>query len=166
MKTLRRRRKEGKTDYGIRAKLLKGGVPRLIFRKSNRYITAQYAVSNEARDKIITGTTSKILLKYGWPEDMEGSLKSLPASYLTGLFFGKKIIEKKLEIPIMDIGMIRNVGKSRIFSFIKGLIDSGVRIKCEEEFFPEEERIKGKNLKRDFSVMFGKIKKQIEAEKK
>ena len=71
MRTLKRRRKERKTDYGIRIKLLKGGFPRLVLRKSNRYLIAQYAVSKEARDNIVTGTTSKILLKHGWPEDME-----------------------------------------------------------------------------------------------
>ena len=80
MKTLKRRRKEAKTDYGIRLKLLKSGVPRIVFRKSNRYIIAQYVTSNEAQDRVVVGITSKILLKYGWPEDMKGSLKSLPAS--------------------------------------------------------------------------------------
>ena len=165
MKTQKRRRRENKTDYNIRMKLLKSDVPRIIFRKSNRYIIAQYVVSNEARDSIITGITSKILLKHGWPEDMEGSLKSLPASYLTGFILGKNITEKKLETPIIDIGMIRNVGKNRVFSFIKGLIDAEVKIKCREESFPNEEKIKGKNLKRDFSVLFTKIKGKIAGEK-
>ena len=162
MKTLKRRRRENKTDYGIRMKLLKAEVPRIIFRKSNMYIIAQYVISNEARDSIVTGVTSRILMKYGWPEDMTGSLKSIPASYLTGFFLGKKITEKKLETPIIDIGMIRSVNKNKVFAFIKGLIDSGVEIKCSEESFPKEERIKGKNLKRDFSIMFGRIKSKIE----
>ncbi len=165
MRTLKRRRMENKTDYGIRIKLLKAEAPRVIFRKSNRYIIAQYVVSSEARDGIVTGVTSKILLKYGWPEDMTGSLKSLPASYLTGFFLGKKITEKGLETPIIDMGMIRNVNKSRAFSFIRGLIDAGVEIKCSKESFPSEERTKGKNLKRDFSISFGRIKSKIEGEK-
>lgn len=162
MKTLKRRRRESKTDYNIRIKLLKGGVPRIIFRKSNRYTIAQYVISNEARDSVVTGITSRILLKYGWPEDMKGSLKSIPASYLTGFLLGKRITEKKLETPIVDIGMIRSVNKNRAFSFIKGLVDGGVKIKYSEGAFPNEERIKGKNLKRDFSVMFGRIKSKIE----
>jgi len=162
MKTIRRRRKENKTDYAKRIKLLKSNSPRIIFRKSNRYIIAQYVISSRAQDKVITGTTSKVLLKYGWPLDMKGSLKSIPASYLTGLYFGKSIIEKKLTTPIIDLGMIRNVKKSRAFAFIKGLVDSGVGIKHKEESFPDEERIKGKNLKRDFSVFFTKIKNNLE----
>jgi large subunit ribosomal protein L18 len=162
MKTLRRRRKEKKTDYNIRIKLLKSGVPRLVFRKSSRYIISQYVVSEEAKDKIVIGTTSKILMKYGWPEEMRGSLKSLPASYLTGYFFGKKIVNEKLETPILDIGMMRNVNKNRFFAFIKGLIDAGIKINSKKESFPEDERIKGKSLKRDFSVMFVKIKNKID----
>ena len=162
MKTLKRRRRESKTDYNIRKKLLKAEVPRVIFRKSNRYIIAQYVRSSEARDSIVTGVTSKILLKYEWPEDMAGSLKSLPASYLTGFLLGKRIKEKELETPIIDLGMIRSVNKSRAFSFIKGLIDAGVGIKCSKESFPEEERIQGKKLKRDFSIYFSRIKSKIE----
>ncbi len=162
MKTLRRRRKENKTDYNIRIKLLKGEAPRVVFRKTNRYILAEYIISEEAKDKVLLGITSKILLKYGWPEDRVGSLKSIPASYLTGFLFGKKISEKKLETPVLDIGMIRNVRKSRVFSFIKGLIDSGIKIKCNEEFFPSEGRINGKDLKKDFSFVLEKIKSKIE----
>ncbi len=162
MKTLRRRRRENKTDYGIRIKLLKSEVPRVVFRKTNRYIIAEYVISNEAKDRIVNGITSKALLKYGWPEDMKGSLKSLPASYLTGFLLGKKILEGELETPVLDIGMIRGVNKGRVFSFVKGLIDSGLKVKCKEKAFPSEERIKGKNLKRDFSVSFGKIKSKIE----
>ena len=162
MKTLKRRRRESKTDYSIRKKLLKSGIPRVIFRKSNRYVIAQYVISSEARDRIVTGITSKILLKYGWPEDMSGSLKSLPASYLTGFLLGRRIREKKLETPIIDLGMIRSVNKSRAFSFIKGLVDAGIEIKCGKESFPEEERIQGKKLKRDFSIYFSRIKSKIE----
>jgi len=161
MKTLKRRRRESKTDYNIRIKMLKAEVPRVVFRKSNRYIIAQYVMSNEARDSIVTGITSKILLKYRWPEDMKGSLKSIPASYLTGFLLGKRITEKKLKTPVVDMGMIRNVNKNRAFSFIKGLVDAGVKIKCSEEAFPKEERIKGKNLKRDFSVLFSRTKREI-----
>jgi large subunit ribosomal protein L18 len=165
MKTIKRRRKENKTDYRIRMDILKGETPRIIFRKSDRYIISQYITSENAQDKIIFGLTSKILLKHGWPEDMKGSLKSIPASYLTGFVTGKKIINKKLEIPIVDFGMIRSVNKNRAFAFIKGLSDSGVKIKFKAETFPDEDRILGKKLKRDFSVIFEKIKRKIGEEK-
>ena len=69
MKTLKRRKKEGKTDYLIRLKLLKSEMPRIVFRKTNRYIIAQYISSDETKDKINLGFSSKVLLKYGWPKD-------------------------------------------------------------------------------------------------
>jgi len=162
MKTLKRRRFQGKTDYLKRIKLLKSKSPRLIFRKTNKYIIAQYIESKEAKDKTVFGLTSKDLLKYGWPKEFSGSLKSITASYFVGFLMGKKIKDKKLKIPIIDSGMIRILGKSRFFGFVKGLVDSGIEIKCEEKNFPKEERIKGKNLKKDFSSEFEKIKLKLE----
>ena len=37
-KTIRKRRYEGKTDYKARFFLLKSGKPRVVFRKTNRYL--------------------------------------------------------------------------------------------------------------------------------
>ncbi len=161
MRIQKRRRREGKTDYGKRLKLLKSYSPRILFRKTNKYIIAEYITSKEAQDKIEIGITSKKLMEFGWPEEFAGSLKSLPASYLTGLLIGKEIIKKKLKTPIVDFGMMRVISKNRGYAFIKGLIDAGVKIKCEEEQFPEEERIEGKNLKEDFSKTFKEIKSKI-----
>ena len=158
MKTAKRRRIEAKTDYLKRLKLLKSGKPRIVFRKTNRYIIAQYIESEEAKDKVKAGVTSKILLKYGWPEKYEGSLKSIPASYLTGLFFGKKI--KEMPSPIFDIGMIQSIHKTKVFAFIKGIIDSGIKTSCKKEAFPEDAKIRGENLKN--KIPFQEIKQRIE----
>jgi large subunit ribosomal protein L18 len=164
MKTIKRRRIENKTDYAKRIKLLTGGYPRIVFRKTNRYIIAQYVISIEAQDSIVFSLSSKRLLQYGWPKELTGSLKSIPASYLTGLLFGKKIIKEKLKKPILDFGMHRTIHKTKPFAFLKGLIDSGIKIKCPEKSFPEEERIRGKNLVEDFSKFFEIIKSKIEKE--
>lgn len=163
MKTLKRRRKQGKTDYLKRIKLLKSNKPRVVFRRTNKYIIAQYVTSKNAQDKVILEAKSKELLKSGWPKDFQGSLKSIPASYLTGFLIGKKILKNKLENPIIDFGMIRTIHKTRVYGFLKGLIDSGIKINCDNETFPEEERIKGKNLKKDFSETFKEIKSKIES---
>lgn len=164
MKTIKRRRKESKTDYLKRIKLLKSGAPRIIFRKTNKYIIAQYVLSREAQDKVVLGISSKKLLKYSWPKELEGSLKSVSAAYLTGLLLGKKITKEKLEKPIVDFGMNRTIHKSKPYAFLKGLIDSGVKINCPEEAFPEEERIKGKKMVEDFTKFFEVIKLKIEKE--
>jgi len=161
MKTLKKRKAEHKTDYAKRIKLLKSELPRVVFRKTNRYVLAQYVISDEAQDKIILGITSKVLLKHGWPEELRGSLKSIPASYLTGYLIGIQIIKKKLETPIIDFGMHRVLHKSKLHAFLKGLSDSGVKIKCKEEAFPEQDRIKGKHMKKDFSKTFEEIKTKL-----
>ncbi len=162
MRTIKRRKLEGKTDYGKRLKLLKSNSPRLVFRKTNKYIIAQYISSKQAQDKIEIGIISKKLKQFGWPDKFNGSLKSIPAAYLTGLLMGREINKKKLKTPIVDFGMIRVLAKNKGYAFLKGVIDTGVKIKCDEEQFPEEERIQGKNLKEDFSKMFNEIKSKIE----
>jgi len=71
-----KRRRTKKTDYKARLALLKSGFPRLVVRKTNRYVIAQIVRSKEAQDAIVCSANSKELLKYGWPF----SLKSIPAS--------------------------------------------------------------------------------------
>jgi len=158
----KRRRREGRTNYLQRLKLLKSEKPRLVFRKTNSYVIAQYIVSENAQDKIIFGITSKELLRQGWPKENKGSLKSIPASYLLGMLVAKKIEKEKLEQPIVDFGMLRVNYKTKLFAFLKGVIDAGLEIACPEEAFPEEERIEGKTLKEDFSTKFNEIKSKIE----
>ena len=162
-KTVKKRRREHRTDYLNRLKLLKSERPRLVFRKTNSAIISQYVTSDDAQDKIVFGLTSKKLLSFGWPEKMKGSLKSIPASYLTGYLTGKKIQKDKLEAPIVDFGMYRTLHKTKLFAFLKGIIDSGVEVSCPEDAFPEEERIEGKSLKEDFSSEFNKIKSKIDS---
>ncbi len=170
MRKQKKRRRENRTDYKKRMNLLKSSSPRIVFRRTNKCIISQYVTTKEAQDRIECGINSRSLLEYGWPKELEGSLKSLPASYLTGFLFGKKILKKNLQKEskakkqdiVVDIGLARKIHKSRFFAFLKGLKDAGINIKCKEGFFPEENRIKGKHLKKDFSVNFEKIKSNIE----
>jgi large subunit ribosomal protein L18 len=162
MKVDKRRRREGRTDYGKRIKLLRSEMPRIVFRKTNRYIIAEYITSKEAQDKIEIGITSRNLKNFGWPKEFEGSLKSITAAYLTGFLLGKEIAKKKLKTPILDLGMTRIIAKNKAFAFLKGIIDAGIKIECPKESFPEDDRISGKNLKSDFSKTFKEIKSKIE----
>lgn len=162
MRTLKRRRRERKTDYKARLNLLKSSLPRVVIRKTNRYTIAQYVKSEGAQDKVVIGISSKELLDYGWEKGSVGSLKSLPACYLTGLLLGKKIkdLEKSEKVEaILDMGLARNIKKSRIYAVLKGLIDSGMEIKHKEDIFPDEERIKGEHLKK--KIDFEKIKNKV-----
>jgi len=161
MKVQKRRRRESKTDYLKRLNLLKSGKPRVAMRKTNKYIIAQYIVSKEARDSIKIGLSSKKLLKLGWPKESAGGLKSTSAAYLTGYLIGREIIRQKLDTPIVDLGMQRVLYKTRIYGFIKGLIDAGVKIKCKDEAFPPEDRILGEHMKNKVDV--NEIKSQIDS---
>jgi len=65
-KTQKKRKNERKTDYKARLTLLKSEIPRIVVRKTNKYLIAQYVKSYEGQDSIIVGVTSKDLLDYGW----------------------------------------------------------------------------------------------------
>lgn len=140
MKTIRRRRKESKTDYHSRFHMLKSGIPRLVVRKTNRYILAQIVESDIAQDKVVMKASSKELLEQGWPKDKAGSLKSLQACYLTGLLIAKK--SKGIKEVILDLGLQREVAGSRIYAVLKGAVDGGLKIPHDSKVFPTDERMK------------------------
>src|SRR5437773_7561 len=117
----KRRRLEAKTDYGTRLTLIRSGKPRFVLRKTNRYIVAQLVVSKAAQDTVVLTVSSKDLLEKGWPKDKEGSLKSLPAAYLAGYMFGN-LAKKEAKEAILDLGMQRNVKKSRLYAALKGAV--------------------------------------------
>ena len=155
----RRRRREGKTDYKLRLNLLKSGIPRIVIRKTNKYFLVQAIESNEAQDKVTAGLRSYALLKEGLDKKYSGSLKSIPAGYLTGLLFAKKL--KNKQEYIADLGMTRTIPGNRIYSVLKGLIDGGAKIKAGETVFPSEERLNGEHLKEDTKATFNKLKEKI-----
>lgn len=140
-KTQYRRRKENKTDYNARLGMLKSGRPRIVIRKTNKYVILQLVVSDIARDKVVVSANSRELLEKGWPKEKEGSLKSISAAYLTGLLFAKKC-KGKFSDAIIDTGLYRNVKQSRIYAALKGIVDGGMKVPHSKEVFPSEERIK------------------------
>jgi large subunit ribosomal protein L18 len=157
-RTIRRRRRENKTDYKLRKKILEGGMPRLVIRRTNRYFIIQLVKSSEAQDKILMTMTSKELVKHGWNEKSMGSLKSIPAGYLTGLLAAKKVGKERLAV---DLGMQRTIAGGRVFSVVKGLIDGGANISANEKVFPSDERLEGEHLKPEVKEMINKIKSKI-----
>ncbi len=134
-----RRRREGFTDYRKRFKLVKSGLPRLVIRKTNRYIIVQVIKPKMGGDETIITVTSKKLSKYGW----NAGFKNAPAAYLTGLLAGALAKKKGIEKAIVDTGLHRVIKSSKIFAAVKGFIDAGTDVPVEEEMLPEEERVKG-----------------------
>lgn len=156
-RTIKRRRTECKTDYRRRLILLKSNRPRLVVRKTNKFIIAQIVSSEIAQDKVIINVTSKDLLQSGWPKENVGSLKSRAAAYLTGFLIGTKA-KGKLKEAILDLGMHRSLAGSRIYSVVKGVIDAGVNVPCDESYLPELETIKNNEK---VAKIFDKIKQNI-----
>ena len=54
------------------------------------------------------------------------------------------------------------MGKTKIFAFLKGLLDGGIKVNCPEEKFPGEERIKGKDGKEGIQKAFSEVKSNLE----
>lgn len=159
----KRRRLEGKTDYNVRLKLLSSGIPRLVVRKSNQYITAQIVDSKEAQDFVIISVNSKELSKLGW----KFSKKSIPAAYLTCFLLAKKLAEKeKIKKAILDIGLQRSTKGSRLYACLKGALDGGLEIPHSTEMFPAENRIKGLHIGEETAKVFEEVKKKIMGEVK
>lgn len=146
---LPRRRRQGLTDYRVRLKLVKSGLPRLVIRKSNRYITIQVIESRAGGDKTLLTVTSKHLLKYGW----KASMKNLPAAYLTGFLAGLIAKKKGVEKAIVDLGLYTPVTGSRLFAAVKGFRDAGIDVPVSEEKLPDEERIKGTHIQEYFQMI-------------
>lgn len=154
-KIFKKRRRQGKTNYRKRLILLKSIFPRLVVRKTNQYIILQIVESKEAEDKIITLVNSKELLKFDWPENKKGSLKSLTASYLAGYLIGRKAKKIKIQKAILDSGLIPSTSGSRVYAAVKGAKDAGLDINCDESVIPSMDKIQ----KYDF---FNKVREEIE----
>ena len=135
MRTILRRRMEGRTDYGARMNLLKSNIPRLVVRITNRYIIAQIVKSKEAQDTVVCTANSKELVDYGMPETF--SMKNANYCYLTGILIGKKAKAKKISEAILDMGLKRSTKGSKIYAVVKGCADSGIGLKYSEELVPK-----------------------------
>lgn len=136
-----RRKLSGHTDYKQRLGLLKSRKPRLVIRKSLKYVIAQIVEYSPAGDKVIVSVSSKALEKSGW----KYSKISVPAAYLTGLMLGKLATGKVTE-AIVDLGMSVSRKESRLFAVVKGVIDSGLIVPVSEEILPTEKRINGSHI--------------------
>ncbi len=157
-----RRRREGKTDYKSRLALLKAKEPRLVIRKTNKYITAQIVKSKEAQDSTECYIHSKELKKLGW----NLSFKNVSAAYLTGFLIAHKAKKKGIKKAIIDIGFYRSSKGSKLYAVIKGALDYGLEINCNEKVLPNYERIKGTHTKNSDKInqLLNDIKEKIKAQ--
>ncbi len=137
-----RRRREARTNYHQRLRLLKSGKPRLVARKSNDQTRAQLIVMGAQGDETIANAASNDLEAFGW----EAPTGNLPAAYLTGLLAGKRAIEAGLEEAVLDIGLNTATPGNKVFAVQEGAIDAGLEIPHNEDVFAEWDRTRGEHI--------------------
>ena len=137
-----KRRKEGKTDYKARLKLMGQNTNRFVVRLSNKHIIAQIVTMNNQGDETLVAVNSKELEKMGW----KAGGKNLSAAYLTGFLCGKKALKKDITEATLDIGLKTSLKGSKIYAVLKGAVDAGLDIPHNDSVIPDQERINGEHI--------------------
>ena len=138
-----RRKREGKTDYKSRLGLLASRRLRIVVRRTLSNMHVQVVGYTPTGDKTLVSADSRELLKFGW----NGHRGNTTSAYLTGMLCGLKAKKKGIKDGILDLGLNRAIKGSSLFAAVKGLQVS-VKIPCNDEYIPSEERIKGQHLKK------------------
>jgi len=161
-----KRRREGKTDYYARKRLVvqdknKYNTPkyRMIVRFTNRDIICQIAYARIEGDVIVCAAYGHELPRYG----IKVGLTNYAASYCTGLLMARRLL-KKLNLDsiypgcedvtgedynvedidgkpgafraYLDVGLARTTTGARVFGAMKGAVDGGIDIPHSEKRFP------------------------------
>ena len=138
-----RRRREGKTDYRYRLKLLKSGAPRAVVRLSGNRVIVSLTGYDPTGDRVLAGAESPELTRIGFPA---GSLTSTTASYLTGYLAGLRAKGAGTTHAVLDAGLRRPSQGGRLLGALKGLLDAGIEVPHGEGAFPSNDRLGGKHL--------------------
>ena len=152
-----RRRREGRTDYRLRLKLIKSGKPRLVVRKSSNNIMCQVIEYGHTGDKVVASADSRKLKEFGWT----GHCGNIPAAYLTGMLCGVNAKKAGVKDAILDAGLYTSTRGSRIYAALKGAVDGGISVPHSAEILPAADRIAGKHTKDG-----GKAAKEFEEARK
>jgi large subunit ribosomal protein L18 len=138
-----RRRREGKTDYRVRLRLLKSGEPRAVVRLTDRRCRVSLIAYDATGDRVLAAADSRELGQIEFPE---GSFASTPAAYLTAYLAGMRAKAHGTESAVLDAGLRHPTAGGRISAALKGLLDAGIEIPHGEGGFPGAERLNGKHL--------------------
>jgi len=179
-----RRRREGRTDYYARTRLVlqdknKYDSPkyRLVVRISNRKIIVQVIYATLKGDKVLTSAYSTELAKYG----VSTGLKNYASAYATGLLVARRLLkqvgldsayEGETEATgeycvteaneegsnpfkvILDCGLTRICPGSRLMAVVKGASDGGLYVPHNEKNFAGYSK---EDKKFEAEVMQGRI---------
>src|SRR3989338_8107567 len=109
-----RRKRQRKTDYRKRLKVLLSRKPRLVVRRTLNNTIVQIAEYGEEGDRIVAAASTKDLVKTGW----KYSTGNAVSAYIIGIKVGRKGIAGGIKEAVVDIGKQRP--SLRIFSAVKG----------------------------------------------
>ena len=137
-----RRKREGRTHYKKRLKLLLHDGHRLVVRKSLNNIQVSIVDYSAKGDKILFTVDSKALAKLGW----KGASGNLPSAYLIGMLAGKKAIDRGIKEAILDIGISDSVNGSRLYAALAGAVDAGLLVPHDPTALPSKERVSGEHI--------------------
>ncbi|KAL0212535.1 hypothetical protein RCL1_006161 [Eukaryota sp. TZLM3-RCL] len=161
-----RRRREGKTDYHARIRMIRQDAKkygaakyRFVVRFTNTDVICQIVRAQLRGDETICAAYSHELKNYGFPVQS----KNYAAAYCTGLLLARRLL-KKLEMDdvhtgvetatgeeyhiedeehdrrpfkaVLDIGLRRTTTGARIFGALKGAVDGGLHIPHSTKRFP------------------------------
>lgn len=165
-----RRRREAKTDYYARKRLIlqdknKYATPkyRFVVRVTNRDIIAQIVAADLTHDVVLAAAYAHELPRYG----IKLGLTNYAAAYATGLLLARRVnakfnlaFEGQTEVDgeeyhvepsedeeaakpfkaLLDVGLARTSSGARVFGALKGACDGGLDIPHNDHRFPGSKR--------------------------
>ena len=154
-----RRRREGKTDYRRRRRLLRSALPRAVVRKTLSQTLVQIVQAEGTGDRVLASARSLDLKEHGWSV----GTGNVPAAYLTGYLAGKRAAAKGVKGAVLDIGVQEPTKGGRVFAALQGLVDAGVQGPHSREILPSKERIRGEHIGEAVVKSFDAVKAKLEA---
>jgi len=138
-----RRRREGKTNYHLRLRLIKSNQLRLVIRNSTKNCVVSFNEAKINGDRtLVYACSAQLAKKFDWKYN-SGNLSS---AYLTGYLAGLQAKKANIQSAILDIGI--PIHKNRIWASLKGVIDAGIEIPHGDIFNENlEKRITGEHIK-------------------
>ncbi|MFO7619271.1 MAG: 50S ribosomal protein L18 [Thermoplasmata archaeon] len=152
-----RRRRQGRTDYRMRKKLITSGKPRAVVRCTSKNTIIQFITFNPRGDEVLATATTMELEKMGWKH----ATGNIPSAYLVGLIAGKRASEGGIEKAVLDIGLKPPKRGTKVFAALKGMLDAGIEIAHDEEILPSDERITGAHINEEVAKMFASVSSKL-----
>lgn len=154
-----RRRRQGRTDYRRRLRLLRAGVARAVVRRSLNQTQIQIIGYDERGDRVLATAMSNELREFGWT----GATGNVPAAYLTGLLAGRRAKKGNVTKAVLDLGIQVPAKGGRLFAALRGMLDAGLDIPHGEGVAPTEERLRGTHLAEGKAKEIADVRAKVEA---